>query len=187
MGISFESIILILVLALILFGPEKLPELAEKIGKWVAKLRQASTDLTQHYHQVVNPLSLPLTSQETFCPHCSQKLDQDYHFCPSCGRNREDFPPAPTPSPEPFPSITPVTHCPICTRKMEEDFLFCPTCGHHRDRVNHYSAHETPHPPKLVTCLQCARQLASDFLFCPSCGYPLEKTPEPPKSLAHQS
>ncbi|OGP70250.1 MAG: hypothetical protein A2Z73_02840 [Deltaproteobacteria bacterium RBG_13_60_28] len=57
-GISFEQLILLLVLALILFGPEKLPEIAEKIGRWVAKLRQASSEMSQHYQQVLHPHKL---------------------------------------------------------------------------------------------------------------------------------
>ena len=94
MGISFESIVLLLVLALILFGTEKLPEIAQKIGYWVAKMRAASSDITQQYQQVLNPALLapppaipPL--EEFTCPHCSHTMEQRFTFCPHCGRRIE--------------------------------------------------------------------------------------------------
>ena len=46
MGIDLPEIIIILVLALILFGPEKLPEYAAKLGRFVAHMRQASSEVT---------------------------------------------------------------------------------------------------------------------------------------------
>jgi len=187
-GISFEAIILILVLALVLFGPEKLPELAEKIGKWVAKLRQASSDLSQHYHQAVNPLLTPppppphTPSRETLCPQCSQKIGDNFHFCPHCGCYRDDFEPPDTPNPGAVTSS--VTYCPQCARKLEEDFLFCPLCGYSQGEEEHYPEPEPPQPPKQVTCPHCARQLDTDFLFCPGCGQPPGKSAAPPKSPA---
>ena len=46
-GMDFEALVLLAVLAFILFGPEKLPEYAAKAGYYLAKLRQATTELTQ--------------------------------------------------------------------------------------------------------------------------------------------
>jgi Tat protein translocase TatB subunit len=43
-GIGFQEMIVILVLALILIGPKKLPEVAKSIGKAVAELRKAMDD-----------------------------------------------------------------------------------------------------------------------------------------------
>jgi len=177
-GISFEQLILLLVLALILFGPEKLPEIAEKIGTWVAKLRQAGSDFTQQYQQVLNPpLPPPSPPQaEFYCVHCSQKMEQRFTFCPHCGlRQEEDIPLADLEPPQPI--------CPSCGRLVEPDSLFCPFCSQIlTEKVDHYS-HQEP-PSHLITCPHCARQLESDFFFCPGCGQPSEKSPETPKSLA---
>ncbi len=45
-GIGTGEILLILVLALIIWGPGKLPEIARTLGKTVRTLRKASFDLT---------------------------------------------------------------------------------------------------------------------------------------------
>jgi len=47
LGIS--EIFLILVIALILFGPEDLPEIARTIGKVVFEIRKATHELTQEF------------------------------------------------------------------------------------------------------------------------------------------
>jgi hypothetical protein len=97
-GISFEQLIVLLTLALILFGPDKLPEYAEKMGRWVAKMRQASQEVRNSYHAAVNA---PLTSSPAwgFCPHCGKTLGDDFTFCPHCGQRLKPEPYAiPTPT-----------------------------------------------------------------------------------------
>jgi TatA/E family protein of Tat protein translocase len=98
-GISFEELIVLLVLAFILFGPQKLPEYAEKLGRLVAKLRQASTELsqqcsewTQQTNPLKNPAEPPPLLRDATCPQCHQKLDLDFTFCPYCGRRLKDSP-----------------------------------------------------------------------------------------------
>ena len=45
-GIGIWEILLILVVALIVLGPRRLPEIARTLGKAVRAIRKASTDLT---------------------------------------------------------------------------------------------------------------------------------------------
>jgi TatA/E family protein of Tat protein translocase len=45
--IGVPELILILVVALIVFGPKKLPEIGSAIGKGLREFRQVSTELTQ--------------------------------------------------------------------------------------------------------------------------------------------
>ena len=45
-GIGSWEILLVLVVALIIFGPGKLPEIARTLGKTVRALKKASFDLT---------------------------------------------------------------------------------------------------------------------------------------------
>ncbi|HDN79758.1 MAG: twin-arginine translocase TatA/TatE family subunit [Chloroflexi bacterium] len=46
MGIGTGELLLILLIALIIFGPGKLPELGRALGKSVREFRQASRDVT---------------------------------------------------------------------------------------------------------------------------------------------
>jgi predicted amidophosphoribosyltransferase len=181
-GISFEQLILLLVLALILFGPEKLPEIAQKIAQWMTKLRQASSDFTQQYQQVLHPPLLPpaaapVSPEEFTCPHCSRTMEQRFTFCPHCGQRHEEEIPLEEHEEPPW------YICPRCDRELDSAFLFCPSCGHQRvEGLSHYGSRGSVPSPKLITCPQCSRKLDADLLFCPGCGSTLEKSLEAPQT-----
>jgi GNAT superfamily N-acetyltransferase len=117
MGFDLETLFILAVLAFILFGPEKLPEYAATLGRFVAKMRQATSDMSR---QVQNPFAYPPEptsppAPESACPYCQQPVTQGFAFCPKCGhRLQEDhYPPPPqTPEPgrqaEPLPAPEPV-------------------------------------------------------------------------------
>jgi TatA/E family protein of Tat protein translocase len=46
-GIGVQELLVILVIALLVFGPSRLPELARALGKGLAEFRRASLDLRQ--------------------------------------------------------------------------------------------------------------------------------------------
>ena len=103
-GLDFETLIILAVLAFILFGPEKLPEYAATLGRFVAKMRQATTEMTQQYQ---NPFQYPPEpslppAPESACPYCRQTVTPEFAFCPKCGHRlgEDHYPPPPQP-PEP--------------------------------------------------------------------------------------
>jgi len=47
LGIGFLEVFLILIVALLIFGPKRLPDIARSLGKAMYQLRNASTNFTQ--------------------------------------------------------------------------------------------------------------------------------------------
>lgn len=47
MGLGIPEIILILVVALIIFGPGKLPEIGKAFGKSISEFKKAATEITK--------------------------------------------------------------------------------------------------------------------------------------------
>jgi len=52
-GIGFPELTLIMVVALIVFGPEKLPEVAKTIGNLVGQLRKSSDSVRREFYNNV--------------------------------------------------------------------------------------------------------------------------------------
>lgn len=58
-GIGMTELLVILIVALIVFGPTKLPELARSLGKAMNEFRRASSDLRASFQESVEPPSPP--------------------------------------------------------------------------------------------------------------------------------
>jgi TatA/E family protein of Tat protein translocase len=80
-GIGATELVVILVIALLVFGPSKLPELARSLGRGVAEFRRASHDLRQSLMEAAEPDPKP--------PHAQTARAE--------GIRREPPGPAPTP------------------------------------------------------------------------------------------
>ena len=52
-SLGMQEIIIIFVLALIIFGPRKLPELGKTLGKGLAEFKKASNELKQTWEEEV--------------------------------------------------------------------------------------------------------------------------------------
>jgi sec-independent protein translocase protein TatA len=52
-SLGYQEIIIIFVLALIVFGPRKLPELGKTLGKGLAEFKKASNELKQTWEDEV--------------------------------------------------------------------------------------------------------------------------------------
>lgn len=129
-GISFEELVILAILAFILFGPEKLPEYAQTLGKFVAKLREASSEVTRQYQNPFQPSPEPTPSAapESTCPYCQREVAPNFTFCTNCGHRLHE---------DPYPPPAPESTCPSCQREVAPNFTFCPNCGHHLQK-DHY-------------------------------------------------
>ncbi|MBM4332419.1 MAG: twin-arginine translocase TatA/TatE family subunit [Deltaproteobacteria bacterium] len=62
-GIGLPELIIILVVALIVFGPKKLPDLAKSLGKGMAEFKKATDDLKT---SIDNDLKIDLDKEEIY-------------------------------------------------------------------------------------------------------------------------
>ncbi len=53
-GVGLPEITVILILALLIFGPKKLPELGKQLGKTLKSLKKASNEFQNEIDQVMN-------------------------------------------------------------------------------------------------------------------------------------
>ena len=83
-GYNFTTLIIILVIALLLFGPRRLPELGESIGKAINSFKKAHEDPGS----VTHPSEIPggTAAQTTNCPQCHKDFSGEFAFCPHCGQ-----------------------------------------------------------------------------------------------------
>lgn len=58
MNLGFTEIVFIVLLALILFGPRRLPEIARQMGKFMAEFRKASNDFQSQIHEEIRKMDL---------------------------------------------------------------------------------------------------------------------------------
>ena len=63
---SFSETIFLFLLALIIFGPKKLPEIARQAGKWMNEFRRASNEFKAQIEQEISNLEIE-TESERFC------------------------------------------------------------------------------------------------------------------------
>lgn len=52
-GIGYQEMFIILVVALVVFGPSRLPELAGQVGRYVRDFRRMTADLTEEFEKTV--------------------------------------------------------------------------------------------------------------------------------------
>ena len=53
-GVGLPEVTVILILALLIFGPKKLPELGKQLGKTLKSLKKASSEFQNEIDQVMN-------------------------------------------------------------------------------------------------------------------------------------
>jgi sec-independent protein translocase protein TatB len=71
LGIGPLELLLILVLAFLFFGPEKLPGIAAKAGRWYRNFRKTTSDLSQTISQ---ELSAETENPESATPESGKKV-----------------------------------------------------------------------------------------------------------------
>ena len=97
-GYNIGALIIILIIALLLFGPKRLPELGESIGKAIRGFKKAHDEgpeaLPAKEETPASPgaaaaggaAAASAAAQAKSCPKCQKELTQEFAFCPHCGQ-----------------------------------------------------------------------------------------------------
>ncbi len=92
-GLQPLHLVVIAVVALIIFGPSRLPEIGRSVGKTLKEFQAATKEATQALsEEVAKPAEVkkeePAKSAESAqatCKSCNQPIPAGKKFCPECG------------------------------------------------------------------------------------------------------
>jgi sec-independent protein translocase protein TatA len=86
-GYSWGPILIILLIVLILFGPKRLPELGESIGRAIRSFKKAHDEQENlpPEQQAGSEAAKSAAAQAATCPSCQKAIAGDFTFCPHCG------------------------------------------------------------------------------------------------------
>ena len=92
--VGFTEIILILGIALLVLGPEKLPKLANQVGRWAGRARSMARQLRQQLDEEVE-----IIGKDDFGPAVRRSPGRPAVGTPSAGTPKPAPPPANTAAP----------------------------------------------------------------------------------------
>jgi sec-independent protein translocase protein TatA len=87
-GLQPAHLIIIAVVALIIFGPSRLPEIGRAFGKTLKEFQSATKEATQGFSQEVQkPLEAKKEEPvaQVACKNCAKPINAGMKFCPNCG------------------------------------------------------------------------------------------------------
>jgi sec-independent protein translocase protein TatA len=98
-GIQPLHILIVIVVALLVFGPKRLPEIGRYIGKTITEFRSGTQELTENLREEISkptgiqtapaasPQMVPVqaVSGGNFCTQCGASNSSEARFCGSCG------------------------------------------------------------------------------------------------------
>jgi sec-independent protein translocase protein TatA len=84
-GYNITTLIIILAIALLLFGPRRLPELGDSIGKAIRSFKKAHEDPDAVAPRPEISPNATAAPQAAMCPQCHKEMSGSFAFCPFCG------------------------------------------------------------------------------------------------------
>jgi sec-independent protein translocase protein TatA len=88
-GLQPTHLIIILVVALLIFGPSRLPEIGKAVGKTIREFQSGIKEASQGFSEEVKPDSTKADTAKTepqpVCKSCGKPIQAGAKFCPECG------------------------------------------------------------------------------------------------------
>jgi len=113
MNLGFSEMVFLFILALLIFGPRKLPEIGRQIGRFMNEFKRASNEFRSQIESEINALDVDVRPQ--ILPPLQAPLNSlaSRIFNPSSAERLEAAAPAPAaepasaPEPSPAPKVAP--------------------------------------------------------------------------------
>jgi TatA/E family protein of Tat protein translocase len=78
-GLQPQDLLIILIVALLIFGPSKLPEIGKALGRTIREFQSGIREASQEFKSTVATESNPT------CKACGKPILADAKFCTECG------------------------------------------------------------------------------------------------------
>jgi sec-independent protein translocase protein TatA len=79
-GLGFPELLVICVIALLVFGPKKLPDAGKALGQAIRGFKSSVEGKEEER------LSASTSAADAVCAECGKALERQAAFCASCGR-----------------------------------------------------------------------------------------------------
>ena len=86
-GLGYQELLIILVIVLVLFGANRLPELAKSLGKSVKEFKKGfeTEPAEDKTPKPVPDTPGPAPAVARACAYCKVPLEENWSHCPRCG------------------------------------------------------------------------------------------------------
>jgi len=85
-GLQPTHLILILVVALLIFGPSRLPEIGRAFGQTLREFQNSTKEVTRSIEEGIRTeTNKPEEPVKVSCKNCSKPIPMGAKFCPECG------------------------------------------------------------------------------------------------------
>ena len=85
LGIQPIHIIIVVIVAMLIFGPDKLPQMGRDLGRMISQFRSGADEMTRGFRdEVAKPVEQQIAEPKA-CVNCNAANASDAVFCSKCG------------------------------------------------------------------------------------------------------